>query len=61
MNPQADPASTGSTDAGKNLGRMALKSRFDTWAGVSPANCSGDGPVTGATSEGIVILNYLEA
>ena len=48
-------------DAGKNLGRIALKSRFDTCAGVSPANCSGEGPVIGATSEGIVILDLLGA
>jgi hypothetical protein len=39
---------------------MALKSRFDTWAGVLPANWSGEGPVIGATSEGIVILDLLE-
>jgi hypothetical protein len=39
---------------------MALKSRFDTWAGVSPANCSGTGPVIGATSEGIIFLDLWE-
>ena len=51
MKPHAEPASTGSTEAGKNFGRMALIRRLSTCAGESPTNSFVDGPVTVVESD----------
>jgi hypothetical protein len=41
--PQADPTTTGKTDAGKNFGRVAWNARLRRCLSESPANSSGTG------------------
>jgi hypothetical protein len=53
--PQALPASTGNTEAGKNFGRVALKKRAAVLPIELPANCAGDGSATFTLSEDIPI------
>ena len=49
--PQAVPTITGSTDAGKNFGRVAWNARLRFRENESPANSSGTGFIGRADSE----------